>query len=76
MRRPEDRQIKHAGQGYVVDIAPPPGEEFEILSSPQRASDIGVDCSVILAGRQKVSTQGRSSTSSDQALRGCRSTST
>jgi hypothetical protein len=29
-----------------------------------------------LAGRQKVSTQGRSSTSRDQALRGCRSTST
>ena len=41
MRRAEDRQIKHAGQGYVVDIAPSPREEFAILSSPQRATDIG-----------------------------------
>jgi len=41
MRRAEDRQRKHAGQSYIIDIARSPREEFAILSSAQRATDIG-----------------------------------
>src|SRR5205814_651968 len=33
-------QRKHAGQGYVVDIAPSPREKFAVLSLAQRATDI------------------------------------
>ena len=74
MRRAQDRQIKCAGQSDVVDIAPVAGEEFVILAPAERAADISrlLHCFGHWVTRQKVSTQGRSSTSKDQALRGWR----
>ena len=67
--------MKCARQFDVIDIAPLPGEELVILTPAERPADIG-RCFGHWITRQKVSTQGRSSTSRDQALRGCRSTST
>ena len=40
MRRTEDRQIKHAGQFYVIDIMPVASDEFKVLSSAERLADI------------------------------------
>jgi hypothetical protein len=78
MWRAQYRQIKHAGQFDVVYIAPSAVEELVILTPAERPADIGrrLHCFGHWITRQKVSTQGRSSTSKDQALRGCRSTST
>ena len=72
MRRAQDRQLKRAGQFDVVDIAPLAGEELVILTPAERPADIGrrLHCFGHWVTRQKVSTQGRSSTSKDQALRG------
>ena len=74
MRRAQDRQIKRAAQFDVVDIAALAREEFVILTPAERPADIGrrLHCFGHWVTRQKVSTQGRSSTSKDQALRGWR----
>ena len=64
--------MKCVGQFYVVDIPPFAGEEFAILASAERPANIGrrLHCFGHWVTCQKVSTQGRSSTSKDQALRG------
>jgi hypothetical protein len=41
MRRPKDRQVKHAGQLYVIDIATVASDEFDILAPAERLADIG-----------------------------------
>jgi hypothetical protein len=39
MRRAQDRQMKRAGQFDVVNVAPFPGQEFVILTPPERPAD-------------------------------------
>ena len=70
--------MKRAGQFDVVNVAPFPGQEFVILTPPERPADIGrrLHCFGHWDTRQKVSIQGRSSTSKDQALFGWRRIST
>jgi hypothetical protein len=64
--------MKRAGQFDVVNVAPFPGQEFVILTPPERPADIGrrLHCFGHWVTHQKVSTQGRSSTSKDQAVHG------
>jgi len=66
--------MKRSGQVDVVYIASLPGEKLVILTPAERPADIGrrLHCFGHWVTRQKVSTQGRSSTSKDQALRGWR----
>ncbi len=66
--------MKRAGHFDVVVIAPCSDEEFAILAPAERPANIGrrLHCFGHWMTRQKVSTQGRSSTSKDHALRGWR----
>src|SRR4029077_14160260 len=41
VRRTVDRQIKHAGQLYVIDVMPVASDKFNVLSSAKRLADIG-----------------------------------
>src|SRR4029077_20653339 len=74
VQRAQDRQMKRAGQSYVVDIASLAGEEFVIFAPAERPANIGrgLHCFGHRRRLQKLSTHGRSSTSKDQALRGWR----
>ena len=61
VRAPQDRGVKHAGQGHVTDVAPAPAQELRVLDAPDRLADPlapflvradGRGCSVHLGGHR------------------------